>query len=68
MSGDKGLQRAIEAAGSARKLAKLLGIRQQSVWKWKQIPAHHILTIEAATGVPREELRPDLYRQQPKHS
>jgi DNA-binding transcriptional regulator YdaS (Cro superfamily) len=62
MPGDLGVERAIKAAGSMRKLAKLLGIRQQSVCKWKKIPAHHILEIERLTGVPREELRPDLYR------
>ena len=59
---DQGLQRAIEAAGSIRKLAALLAISQQAISKWQQIPAHRIIAVEAATGVPREALRPDLYR------
>jgi DNA-binding transcriptional regulator YdaS (Cro superfamily) len=26
-----------------------------------RLPAEHVLAIEAATGVPKEELRPDIY-------
>jgi len=59
---DQGLQRAIEKAGSARKLAVLLGISHQAILKWASVPPHQIVAVEAATGVPREELRPDLYR------
>lgn len=56
------LRRAIKIAGGQRALARLLGIREQSLNQWKTVPAHRILAIEAATGIPREELRPDLYR------
>lgn len=59
---DHGLELAIARAGSARKLARMLGISMQAVIKWKTVPAHQIVPIEKATGVPREELRPDLYR------
>lgn len=57
-----GLKKAIERAGSIRKLARLLGISPQAVSKWSEVPAHQIVVVESATGVPREELRPDLYR------
>jgi DNA-binding transcriptional regulator YdaS (Cro superfamily) len=58
---NRGLKRAIEAAGGQGRLARLLGIRQQAVSQWKEVPARHIIAIENLTGVPREELRPDLY-------
>jgi DNA-binding transcriptional regulator YdaS (Cro superfamily) len=35
-----------------------------AITKWKhrgQIPAERVLAIEAITGVPRHELRPDIY-------
>ena len=59
---EDGLKLAIERAGSVRKLARMLGISMQAVVKWKTVPAHQIIPVERATGVPREELRPDLYR------
>jgi DNA-binding transcriptional regulator YdaS (Cro superfamily) len=59
---DEGLKLAIERAGSVRKLARMLGISMQAVVKWKMVPAHQIIPVERATGVPREKLRPDLYR------
>jgi DNA-binding transcriptional regulator YdaS (Cro superfamily) len=57
-----GLTRAIETAGSMGKLARILGISQQAVSQWREVPTRHIIAIERATGVPREVLRPDLYR------
>jgi DNA-binding transcriptional regulator YdaS (Cro superfamily) len=57
-----GLKEAIERAGSQVKLAKLLGISHQALNQWEDVPVHHIVAIERATGVPRERLRPDLYR------
>jgi len=62
---DKGLLKAIEAAGNQRRLALLLGIDPAAVNGWKKIPAHRIVEIERLTGVPREELRPELYRKEP---
>lgn len=62
MERDEGLERAIDAAGGVRALGRLLGISQAAVSKWKRIPAERIIDIEAGTGVPREVLRPDLYR------
>jgi DNA-binding transcriptional regulator YdaS (Cro superfamily) len=43
-------------------LADLVGVAQPSVQEWTRVPAHRILQVEAVTGVPREKLRPDLYR------
>lgn len=59
---DDGLKAAIEVAGGIRPLARLLGINHQAILQWKKIPANRILEIEAAAGIARERLRPDLYR------
>jgi DNA-binding transcriptional regulator YdaS (Cro superfamily) len=59
---EDGLLLAIAAAGSKYRLAKLLKIGPPSVVKWRRIPAGRIIEVENATGVPREKLRPDLYR------
>jgi DNA-binding transcriptional regulator YdaS (Cro superfamily) len=61
----EGLQLAIEKMGSANALARALGISQQAIWEWHRVPTHRILQVEAVTGVPREKLRPDLYRLPP---
>src|SRR6188472_1612106 len=58
---DTGLVEAIQAAGGVSELARRLGISQPSVSNWDRVPAERVLTVEAATGVSREILRPDLY-------
>ncbi len=55
------LKRAIEAAGGAAALAKPLGISVQAVAQWDEVPPLRVLAVERASGVPRHELRPDLY-------
>jgi DNA-binding transcriptional regulator YdaS (Cro superfamily) len=61
-SRERGLRRAIEAAGSFGRLARLVGVSQQTVSRWQRIPAERVLQIEELTGVAREHLRPDLYQ------
>ena len=57
------LEQAVKAAGNKNRLAKLLGVSRQAIQKWSagKPPAERVLAIEAATGVRREILRPDLY-------
>ena len=59
------LRRAVELAGSQSALARIVGVSQQAVFKWirrgKQLPPEHVLAVEAATGVSRYDLRPDIY-------
>jgi len=57
-----GLRKAIEAAGSRNRLARKIDISGQAVQQWRDVPARWIIAIEKATGIPREELRPELYR------
>jgi TorA maturation chaperone TorD len=63
-----GLDEAIRAAGGVGALARKIGISQPSVSNWSHVPAERVLTIEAATGVSRVLLRPDLYAEQPDTS
>jgi len=58
---DPGLDEAIRAAGGITELARRIGISQRSVSGWSRVPAECVLSVEAATGVARAQLRPDLY-------
>ena len=57
--------RAIQTIGGQSALGRLIGRPQSTVWEWvdrrKQIPAEFVLKVEAATGISRHELRPDIY-------
>jgi len=59
------LEEAIRVAGSQSELARQIGVAQASVWKMlhkaHRASAEFVLKIEAATGVSRHDLRPDLY-------
>jgi DNA-binding transcriptional regulator YdaS (Cro superfamily) len=52
---------ACDKAGGMRALARELGINYQAIQTWKRIPAERVLAVETITGIPREQLRPDLY-------
>jgi TorA maturation chaperone TorD len=58
---EAGIAAAIEAAGGVGALARKIGIAQPSVSNWSRIPAERVIAVEAATGVHRSVLRPDLY-------
>ncbi|TPG14383.1 transcriptional regulator [Sphingomonas oligophenolica] len=63
------LKAAVGRAGSQSAFARLCGVSQTAVWKWlqsgKRLPAEHVLTVEAKTGVSRHDLRPDIYPPEP---
>lgn len=63
MNRDAGVQRALDALGwgATVEIAAALGITSQAVTQWRRIPAERVLDVERITGVPRHELRPDLY-------
>src|SRR5258708_8381 len=64
MGGDTGLDEAIRAAGGITELARRIGISQPSVSNWSRVPADRVVSVEAATGIARATLRPDLYGSQ----
>lgn len=52
---------AIKKAGSVKALAEAAGVRPQAISQWKAIPAERVARISEALGVPRHQLRPDLF-------
>ena len=58
---DPGLDEAVRAAGGVSELARQIGISQPSVSNWSRVPAERVVAVEAATGIGRKILRPDLY-------
>jgi len=58
---EPGLSEAIRAAGGVGELARQIGISQPSVSNWTRVPPERVVAVEAATGVDRAVLRPDLY-------
>jgi TorA maturation chaperone TorD len=65
---DAGLEEAIRVAGGVGALAQKIGISQPSVSNWARVPAERVVAVEAATGVTRTVLRPDLYGEQPANN
>src|SRR5499433_2613498 len=61
---DVGLDEAIRVAGGVGAIARKIGI-SHSVSNWSRVPAERVLSVEAATGVSRAILRPDLYAEHP---
>lgn len=62
---DTPLAAAVRAAKSQSAFGRVIGKRQSTVFEWlkgnKALPAEHVLRVEAATGIPRHALRPDIY-------
>jgi DNA-binding transcriptional regulator YdaS (Cro superfamily) len=62
------LTQAVEAAGGVGKLAASIGVAQNVVSNWRKrgkVPAEHVLAVEAASGVSRHALRPDVFGPMP---
>lgn len=66
MSRRDALIAAIDKAGGQSKLARICGCTQGAVWQMlnkgeAQLSHKFVLKVEAATGVSRHDLRPDIY-------
>src|SRR5215813_9042725 len=59
---DPGLSEALRVAGGVSELARKIGISQPSISNWTRVPADRVRAVEAATGVNRTVLRPDLFQ------
>lgn len=51
----------LKATTNVSKLASDLGVSRMAVYQWKEVPANRLVEIEQLTGIPRQDLRPDLY-------
>jgi antitoxin CcdA len=66
IQGEKALDEAVEAAGGVAGLAARIGVHHSQIVRWRKsgrVPAARLAGVEAATGVPRHRLRPDLFTQ-----
>jgi DNA-binding transcriptional regulator YdaS (Cro superfamily) len=58
------VERIISAYGGAAALARRIGISRNAVSQWREkdhVPVERVLEIEKITGIPRHEIRPDIY-------
>lgn len=62
MSSKTALKKAIKKAGGQSALARKLGISQQSIQQWVVVPLKRVKQVSEITGVPREELAPELFK------
>lgn len=47
--------------GTKTLIAKACGITHGAISQWEVVPAERVLIVERVTGIPRTELRPDIY-------
>lgn len=62
------LKKAVEAAGGQSAVARKIGCTSQAVSKWcntGEVPIKRLLDFEKATGIPRQDLYPDLFKTKP---
>lgn len=50
-----------EERGRRNKLAAALGISPGAISQWEKVPAERLGDVSRATGIPPEELRPDIF-------
>ncbi len=54
----------IKAGGGPSRIGRQLGLHHASVIEWRkagQVPVAHVLKLEEITGIPRHQMRPDIY-------
>lgn len=47
--------------GDKSRIAKALGFRNSAVTHWKAFPPEHCTVISSVLGIPRHQLRPDIF-------
>jgi DNA-binding transcriptional regulator YdaS (Cro superfamily) len=58
---DDALAKALKSADGPTALGRAIGVTSQAISQWRRVPVERVLAVEAATGIPRHELRPDIY-------
>ena len=61
----EGLLKAIAAVGSRAELARRLGISRPAVAQWSVVPINRVAAVASATGIPIEQLCPQLAPRSP---
>jgi len=47
--------------GGIAELARLMGVKHPTFYRWKKVPPQRVMQLENVTGISRHRLRPDLY-------
>jgi DNA-binding transcriptional regulator YdaS (Cro superfamily) len=70
MNAQTPIEMAANNVGGTVALAKAVGVPHYNVSKWRKsgIPAKHVLRVEAASGVSRHDLRPDIFGPAPQEA
>ena len=56
--------KAIRLAGGITKVAEALRISKQAVSAWRDVPPRYVVTLERLSGIPRQKIRPDVFREE----
>ncbi|HKY86599.1 MAG TPA: DUF29 family protein [Pseudorhodoplanes sp.] len=56
------IQKAAERVGGIKPLATKLGITPQAIYQWTEVPLDRAADIERISGIPRSQLRPDVFQ------
>jgi DNA-binding transcriptional regulator YdaS (Cro superfamily) len=48
--------------GGIVRMSQALGLSRGAASQWSEIPVDHVARLEKLTGIPREVLRPDIFR------
>ena len=46
-----------------QRIVDALGCNRSAPYQWTQVPAERVVAVSRALGIPREQLRPDLFEQ-----
>lgn len=55
------ITQAAEKVGGIAELARRLGVKHPTFYRWRQVPSGRVLKLEEVSGISRHDLRPDLY-------
>lgn len=58
---DAALEKALSIRGAVKRISQRAGISTAAVSQWRRVPKDRLGLVSEVTGIPREELRPDLY-------
>ena len=58
------INKAAAKLGGIVALSQALGLSRGAAANWSEIPVDHVAKLERLTGIPREVLRPDIFRRQ----
>ena len=55
------LEQVLRHYGYVNAMSRAFGISRQAISHWDKVPMKHLARVSSETGIPRQELRPDLY-------